>query len=57
MHDIERIFGVRLGNTYGMGENIVHTRTLPTDPPEVIRQTVGKPVPGVELKIFSPRRS
>jgi len=51
--DLERIFGVRIGNTYGMGENIVHTRTLPTDRPEIVRETVGKVVPGAELKIFS----
>lgn len=53
MADIESTFGVKLGNTYGMGENIVHTRTLPNDPPEIIRDTVGKPVPGAELAIFS----
>jgi acyl-CoA synthetase (AMP-forming)/AMP-acid ligase II len=53
MEDIETAFGVRIGNTYGMGENIVHTRTLPTDPPEVVRATVGLPVPGAELAIFS----
>lgn len=52
MQDIERIFGVKTGNTYGMGENIVHTRTLPSDPPEIVRTTVGKPVPGAELAIF-----
>ncbi|MFI5394274.1 MAG: AMP-binding protein [Candidatus Binatia bacterium] len=52
MVDIKAAFGVGTGNTYGMGENIVHTRTLPTDPPEVIRDTVGRPVPGAELRIF-----
>lgn len=52
MADIERAFGVRIGNTYGMGEDLLHTQTLPTDPPEVIRQTVGKPPPGVELRIY-----
>ncbi|MBI4517604.1 MAG: AMP-binding protein [Deltaproteobacteria bacterium] len=50
--DIKVKFGVATGNTYGMGENIVHTRTLPSDPAEVIRDTVGRPVPGAELKIF-----
>ena len=53
MADIEGTFGVKLGNTYGMGENIVHTRTLPNDSPEIIRNTVGKPVPGAELAVFS----
>ncbi len=53
MADIEKHFGVRVGNMYGMGENILHTRTLPTDSHEIIRETVGMPVPGAELKIFA----
>lgn len=53
MTDIETHFGVRVGNMYGMGENILHTRTLPTDPPEIVRETVGLPVPGAELAIVS----
>ncbi len=53
MADIKKHFKVSIGNTYGMGENIVHTRTAPTDSPEMIRETVGKPVPGAELKIFA----
>jgi acyl-CoA synthetase (AMP-forming)/AMP-acid ligase II len=39
------------GNTYGMGENIMHTRTLPFDPEDKIRNTVGRPMLGAELKI------
>ncbi|MDG2303514.1 MAG: AMP-binding protein [Candidatus Binatia bacterium] len=53
MADIEKHFGVRVGNMYGMGENILHTRTMPTDSHEIIRETVGMPVPGAELKIFA----
>lgn len=53
MADIKKHFRVSVGNTYGMGENIVHTRTSPTDSPEILRETVGKPVPGAELKIFA----
>jgi non-ribosomal peptide synthetase component E (peptide arylation enzyme) len=53
MAEIEAKFHVRIGNTYGMGENIIHTRTMPNDPPEIIRDTVGLPVPGAELKIFA----
>ncbi len=53
MADIKKHFKVSVGNTYGMGENIVHTRTSPSDPPEIIRDTVGVPVPGAELKIFA----
>lgn len=56
MAEIEAKFHVRIGNTYGMGENIVHTRTLPDDPPEILRETVGLPVPGAELKIFADDR-
>ncbi len=40
-------------NTYGMGENLVHTMTMPWDPPEVISGTVGHTAPGAELKIFN----
>lgn len=57
MADIERAFGVRIGNTYGMGEDLLHTQTLPTDPPEIIRQTVGKPPPGVELRIYDEQQA
>ncbi len=53
MAEIKQHFKVSIGNTYGMGENIVHTRTMPSDSPEIIRETVGKPVPGAELKIFA----
>ncbi len=53
MADIKQHFKVSIGNTYGMGENIVHTRTSPGDSAELIRDTVGKPVPGAELKIFA----
>jgi acyl-CoA synthetase (AMP-forming)/AMP-acid ligase II len=48
---LERIWGVKTGNTYGMGENLVHTVSRPDDPEEKIRESVGRPVPGVELKI------
>jgi len=57
MKDIERVFGVKSGNMYGMGENIVHTQVAASDPPELIRDTVGKPVPGAELRIFAADRS
>ena len=56
MKDIQRVFGVKSGNMYGMGENIVHTQVSANDPPEVIRETVGKPVPGAELRIFAADR-
>jgi len=53
MQDIKEKFGVSVGNMYGMGENLVHTRTLPSDPPEIVRNTVGLPMMGAELKIFA----
>jgi acyl-CoA synthetase (AMP-forming)/AMP-acid ligase II len=53
MADIKTHFGVSIGNMYGMGENILHTRTMPGDSPDIIRNTVGQPIPGAELKIYS----
>jgi acyl-CoA synthetase (AMP-forming)/AMP-acid ligase II len=53
--DLERIWGVKSANTYGMGETILHTRTFPFDPPDKIRDTVGRPMFGSELKIVSPK--
>jgi acyl-CoA synthetase (AMP-forming)/AMP-acid ligase II len=52
---LERIWGVKTANTYGMGENIVHTITAPDDPEEKIQDTVGRPIGGAELKIVDPR--
>ncbi|MCX5865945.1 MAG: AMP-binding protein [Proteobacteria bacterium] len=47
-----------VSNAYGMGENILHTITLPSDPPEVIFETVGRPVTvmGVGLRIYDEKR-
>jgi acyl-CoA synthetase (AMP-forming)/AMP-acid ligase II len=53
---IRRIWKVPSGNTYGMGENVVHTRTSPKDSPEKIAETVGRPVPGAEVCIFAEDR-
>lgn len=52
--EIELKLGIKAGNTYGMGENLVHTRTMPFDPPEKIQSTVGRPLPTTELKIVDP---
>lgn len=49
--DLGRVWGVKSANTYGMGETIIHTRTVPDDPAEKVRTTVGRPIHGVELKI------
>jgi acyl-CoA synthetase (AMP-forming)/AMP-acid ligase II len=50
---VQKIWGAKSasGNTYGMGENIMHTRTTPLDPDDKVRNTVGRPMMGAELKI------
>ncbi|MBT4159702.1 MAG: AMP-binding protein [Gammaproteobacteria bacterium] len=48
---LDKLWGVKTGNTYGMGENLVHCMTFPNDPEDKIKDTVGRPVPWVELKI------
>ncbi len=50
--DLERVWGVKSANVYGMGETIIHTRTVPDDPEVKIRTTVGRPIHGLELKNF-----
>jgi len=49
--ELQRVWGVKSANTYGMGETILHTRTMPWDPEDKLRDTVGKPMFGAELKI------
>jgi len=53
--ELEKTWGCKSANTYGMGETILHTRTMPFDPPEKIRDTVGRPMFGAELKIVDPK--
>jgi acyl-CoA synthetase (AMP-forming)/AMP-acid ligase II len=53
--ELQRVWGVKSANTYGMGETILHTRTMPFDPEDKIRDTVGRPMFGAELKIVDPR--
>jgi acyl-CoA synthetase (AMP-forming)/AMP-acid ligase II len=52
---IKKVWGCSSGNTYGMGETIMHTRTMAWDPEEKQRDTVGKPMFGAELKIVDPK--
>lgn len=54
LEQLERTWGVRPSNTYGLGENLVHTQTTAFDPPDKARDTVGRPVPGAELRIVDP---
>jgi acyl-CoA synthetase (AMP-forming)/AMP-acid ligase II len=51
IEQLERVWGSKSANTYGMGETILHTRTMPFDPEDKIRNTVGRPMLGAELKI------
>jgi len=55
IEELKRAWGVKSANTYGMGETIVHTRTAPDDPDEKVRDTVGRPVFGAQLKIVDPQ--
>ena len=52
---IKEVWGCSSGNTYGMGETVMHTRTMGWDPEEKQRDTVGKPMFGAELKIVDPK--
>lgn len=54
IEELRRTWGVKSANTYGMGETIVHTRTTPDDPDEKVRDSVGRPVFGAQLKIVDP---
>jgi len=54
IEELERTWGVKSANTYGMGETILHTRTMPFDPEDKIRESVGRPVFGAELRIVDP---
>ncbi len=52
--ELERVWGTKSANTYGMGETIIHTRTMPNDPEDKIQNTVGRPFMGAELRIVDP---
>jgi acyl-CoA synthetase (AMP-forming)/AMP-acid ligase II len=55
IEELKRTWGVKSANTYGMGETIVHTRTAPDDPDDKVRDSVGRPVFGAQLKIVDPQ--
>jgi len=55
LDELQRVWGCKSANTYGMGETILHTRTMPWDPEDKARDTVGKPMFGAELKIVDPK--
>jgi fatty-acyl-CoA synthase len=56
IHNIMDRMGIKtLIHGYGMTENSVGTcMTRPGDPPEIISTTVGKPFPGVQVKVVDP---
>lgn len=47
--------GARCGIGYGQSEFPIATATLPQDPRELISETVGRPLPHVELKVIDPQ--
>lgn len=54
IQELEKVWGVKSANTYGMGETIIHTRTMPWDNEDKLANTVGQPVFGSELRITDP---
>ena len=50
---IKRELGVVISVRYSSTEVGIATASLPDDPPEVLTTTVGKPTPGVELRIVN----
>jgi acyl-CoA synthetase (AMP-forming)/AMP-acid ligase II len=53
LEEMQRVWGTKSANTYGMGENIIHTRTMPWDPPDKA-DSVGQPLFGAQLEIRDP---
>jgi fatty-acyl-CoA synthase len=51
---IARRLGAHCAIGYGLSECPIATATLPGDPPEVLAESVGRPLPHVELKIVDP---
>ncbi len=51
IHRIQETLGVQVSVRYSSTEVGIATASLSDDPPEVLATTVGKPTPGVELRI------
>jgi fatty-acyl-CoA synthase len=51
---IRRRLGARCAIGYGLSECTIATGTLPDDRPEVLNESVGRPLPHVEVKIVDP---
>src|SRR6185503_20712447 len=48
---VQEILGARVSVRYSSTEVGIGTASLPDDPPELLATTVGKPTPGVELRV------
>ncbi|HUI28018.1 MAG TPA: class I adenylate-forming enzyme family protein [Candidatus Kryptonia bacterium] len=48
---VQDTFGAQVSVRYSSTEVGIATASLPSDPPEILSTTVGKPTPGVELRI------
>jgi len=46
--------GARCGIGYGQSEFTIITASMPDDPPAIVCETVGRPLPHVEMKIVDP---
>ncbi len=53
-HAIQDRLGARCGIAYGQSEFAIITAVLPGDPIEVACDTVGRPLPHIEMKIIDP---
>jgi fatty-acyl-CoA synthase len=51
---IARRLDARCAIGYGLSECPIASATLPDDPPQVLAETVGRPLPHVELKVVDP---
>jgi len=51
VEEITRVLGVDVFTGYSCTETAIISATLPSDPPEHRRGTVGRPTPGVEVRI------
>lgn len=54
VQELQQRLGAHCGIGYGQSESPIITATLPGDSLEAITQTVGRPLPHVELKIVDP---
>jgi len=52
LYKVRERLGAEIINCYGMGENIIHTKTRVEDPDWAKIETVGKPFWGSEVRIF-----